>query len=294
MKKVIPINIVPSSSANKPQQDESRPKIRLDQSDSAKLTEELAPSTSYGTIVKEFDRYFMLNANNIVDPGVMMDELLDDCINSYGAWNLSAYTISCILDVESIAEQIFYYSNKDIVIEPKPKHKEFIRQKLMAKCRQPVKFHIDSIEFRHGDSLTSQDKRTRDFNEYLLNILVDKNIKLEFCWMTMMLWIKSVNGVHWLRKFKLDWHVKMKWNSDDGSAALDFIINSINAGIFITGIKIAPLFRFISSTAVKKYDDYTLEIVGPKFSGFITSSNNVLHSNKGDLYRWANRLLLDQ
>lgn len=44
----------------------------------------------------------------------------------------------------------------------------------MVKCRQPVKFHIDSIEFWNGDSLTSQAKRTRDFNVYLLDILADK------------------------------------------------------------------------------------------------------------------------
>ena len=294
MKKVIPINIVSSSSGDKPQQKESQSKIRLDQFDLAKLTEELAPSTSYGTIIKEFDRYFMLNAKDIFDPGVMMDKSLDDCRNSNGAWNLSAYTISCILDLESIVEQIVYYSNKDIVIESKPKQKEFIRQKLMVKCWQPVKFHTDSIEFRYGDSLISQAKRTQDFNEYLLNILADKNIKLEFCWMVMMLWIKSVNGVHWLRKFKIDWHVKMKWKSDDGSTALDNIINSINIGIFSNGMKIAPLFRFIPSNAVKMYDDFTLEIVGPKFSGIISSSSNVLPSNKGDLYLWANKLLLDQ
>lgn len=294
MKKVIPINIVSSSSEDKPRQDESQSKIRLDQSDLVNLTEELAPSVVYGTIVKEFDRYFMLNAKDILDPGILTDELLGDCINSNGAWNLSAYIISCILDIEFIVEQIFYYSNKDIIIESKPKQKESIRQKLMVKCKQPVKFHKDAIEFRSGDSLTSQAKRTRDFNEYLLNILADKNIELEFCWMIMMLWIKSVNGVHWLRKFKLDWHVKIKWNSDDGSTALDKIINSINLGIFTTGMKIAPLFRFISSIAVKIYDDYTLEIVGPKFSGIIVSVSNVLPSNKADLYLWANRLLLDQ
>ena len=293
MKKVIPIKIVSSSSGDKSHQDESQPKIRLDQADLAELTEELAPSISHGTIVKEFDRYFMLNANDILDPGVM-DERLDVCINSNGAWNLSAYTLSCILDVESIVEQIFYYSNKDLVIEPKPQQKESVRQKLMVKCRQPVKFHIDFIEIRHGDSLTSQAKRTRDFNDYLLYILADKNTKLEVCWMTMMLWIKSVNGVHWLKKFKLDWYVKIIWKSDDGNTVFDNIINSINLGIFSTGMKIAPLFRFISSTAVKMHDDYTLEIIGPKFSGIIASSSNVLPSDKGDLYLWANRLLLDQ
>lgn len=293
MKKVIPINIVSSSSEDKPQQ-ESQSKIRLDQSDLAELTEDLALSNSHGTIVKEFNRYFMLNAKDILDPGAMMDERLGDCINSNGAWNLSAYSISCILDIESIVEQIFYYSNKDMVIEPKPRQKESIRQKLMIKCRQPVKFYIDSIEFRYGDSLISQAKRTRDFNEYFLNILADKNSKLEICWMIMLLWIKSVNGVHWLRKLKLDWHVKIKWNSNDGSIILDNIINSINSGIFSTGMKIAPLFRIIPSTAVKMLDDYTLEIVGPKFSGIIVSSSNVLPSNKDDLYLWVNRLLLDQ
>ena len=62
----------------------------------------------------------------------------------------------------------------------------------------------------------------------------------------------------------------------------------------LENMKIAPLFRFISSTAVKMHDDYTLEIIGPKFSGIIASSSNVLPSDKGDLYLWANRLLLDQ
>ena len=39
--------------------------------------------------------------------------------------------------------------------------------------------------------------------------------------------------------------------------------------------------------------DYIL-IVGPKFSGIIVLSSNILPSNRDDLYLWVNRLLLDQ
>lgn len=56
--------------------------------------------------------------------------------------------------------------------------------------------------------------------------------------MIMMLWIKSVNGIHWSRKYKLDWYIKMKWKTDNGSTALDNIINSINQGIFSTNMKL--------------------------------------------------------
>ena len=75
--------------------------------------------------------------------------------------------------------------------------------------------------------------------------------------------------------------VKIK-GTDDESTILD-IINFINLGIFSFDLKIAPLFGFISSTAVKVHD-YILEIIGPKFSGIIVPFSFVLSLKKGDLY----------